>query len=159
IPRFVSSFREGEGPATRLYLAQELVEGPSLKDRLEEHRFDEQEVLDLAQKVLPILAWLHARGVIHRDVKPANLRQTPDGKVKLVDFGAARELVTDVTHGATLVGTFGYMPPEQLGGTVDASADVYALGATLVHLLGRRSPSELLRSDLSLDLRGLDCSP
>src|SRR5439155_10909718 len=64
-----------------------------------------------------------------------------------------------VTHGATLVGTFGYMPPEQLGGTVDATADLYALGATLVHLVGRKAPEDILGPDLELRLDHLNVSP
>src|SRR5262249_40882057 len=64
-----------------------------------------------------------------------------------------------VTHGATLVGTFGYMPFEQLGGTVDATSDLYALGATLVHLLGRKAPEDVLGPDLELRLDHLRVSP
>ena len=95
---------------------------------------------------------------MHRDVKPANVLRRPDGTLALVDFGAARA-VEGVTHGATLVGTFGYMPPEQLGGTVDATADLYALGATLVHLVGRKAPEDILGPDLELRLDHLNVSP
>src|SRR5262249_19724823 len=81
--------------------------------------------------------------VFHRDLKPANVMFRGDGRAVLVDFGTARN-VAGQTHGATLVGTFGYMPPEQLGGTVDASSDLYALAATLVHAVTGRAPAELL---------------
>src|SRR5262249_17751779 len=67
-------------------------------------------------------------------------------------------LLAGVTHGATLVGTFGYMPPEQLGGTVDATSDLYALGATLVHLVGRKAPEDILGPDLELRLDHLRVS-
>jgi Protein kinase domain len=158
VPRFVESFREGEGPALRLYLAQELVEGEPLSDRLRAGAIDEAEARGIARQLLQILRHLHERGIVHRDVKPANVLRRPDGTLVLVDFGAARAL-EGVTYGATLVGTFGYMPPEQLGGTVDATSDLYALGATLVHLLGRRAPADILGPDLELRLDHLHVSP
>ena len=152
IPRFVASFKEGSGVGTRLYLAQEFLEGESLLQRLERKRLDEDEAWTLAGQVLQTLQALHQRtpALIHRDVKPANLILRPDGRVALVDFGAARHLAREVTHGSTLVGTFGYMPPEQLGGTVEPSSDLYALGATLVHALSGRAPADLLDEGLAL---------
>src|SRR5215470_8823654 len=158
VPRFVESFREGEGPALRLYLAQELVEGEPLSQRLRSGAIDEAEARVIARQLLRILRYLHEHGIIHRDVKPANVLRRPDGTLVLVDFGAARAL-EGVTYGATLVGTFGYMPPEQLGGTVDATSDLYALGATLVHLLGRKAPADILGPDLELRLDHLRVSP
>jgi len=152
IPRFVASFREGSGVGTRLYLAQELVEGESLLQRLTRRRLDEEEAWTLAEQVLQTLDALHRRtpSLLHRDVKPANLILRPEGRAALVDFGSARHLSRDVTHGSTLVGTFGYMPPEQLGGTVEPSSDLYALGATLVHALTGREPAELVGDGLVL---------
>ncbi|MCY1020207.1 serine/threonine-protein kinase [Pyxidicoccus sp. MSG2] len=152
IPRFVASFKEGSGVGTRLYLAQEFLEGESLLQRIDRKRLDEDEAWTLAAQVLETLQALHQRtpALIHRDVKPANLILRPDGRAALVDFGAARHLARDVTHGSTLVGTFGYMPPEQLGGTVEPSSDLYALGATLVHALSGRMPADLLDDGLAL---------
>jgi len=152
IPRLLASFREGSGVHTRLYLAQEFVEGRSLLEELEEHRFSEPEVRRIARQVLEVLVYLHGLSpqVIHRDLKPANLMRRPDGEIALVDFGSARDLVRGATHRSTLVGTFGYMPPEQLGGTVDETSDLYALGATLIHLLARKSPDELLRPGMEI---------
>ena len=146
IPRFVASFREGQGVGTRLYLAQQFVEGESLASRLEAHRFDEREARHIAREVLGVLAFLHGLSppLVHRDVKPANLLVRPDGSIALVDFGCAREVAPRGTHRATVTGTFGYMPPEALGGTLDRSADLYGLGATLIHLLSRRAPEDLL---------------
>lgn len=152
IPRFVASFREGRGVGTRLYLAQEFLEGESLLQRIERRHLDEDEAWTLAEQVLQTLQALHLRtpALLHRDVKPANLILRPDGRAALVDFGAARHLARDVTHGSTLVGTFGYMPPEQLGGTVEPSSDLYALGATLVHALSGRMPADLLDEGMAL---------
>ncbi|HZI04420.1 MAG TPA: hypothetical protein VEZ71_10375, partial [Archangium sp.] len=78
-------------------------------------------------------------------IKPANLLVRPDGSICLVDFGTARDVTRGGTVNATFVGTFGYMAPEQLGGTVSETSDLYSVGATLLHLLTRRPPSELLR--------------
>jgi Protein kinase domain len=144
IPRFVASFRAGEGVHTRLYLAQEYVEGESLLARMSRHQFSEEEAQAVALEVLTVLEYLQSLSplVTHRDIKPANLIRRPDGRIALVDFGAARDL--GPTAGATLVGTFGYMPLEQMGGIVDATTDLYALGATLCHLLSRREPWSFL---------------
>ncbi|MHB8876179.1 MAG: serine/threonine protein kinase [Myxococcaceae bacterium] len=152
IPRLVESFKVGEGINTRLYLAQEFVRGRSLLEELKEHRFDESEAKGIARALLEVLRYLHGRSprVIHRDLKPANVVRRTDGRLALVDFGAARDLVRGATHGSTLVGTFGYMPPEQLGGTVDETSDLYALGATLIHLLARKPPDELLKPGMEL---------
>lgn len=146
IPRFVTAFREGTGVHLRLYLAQELIDGEPLRPPL-----PASEVRDVARQALEVLSYLHQRRVLHRDVKPANLLRRKDGCISLVDFGVARELMREATHGATLVGTFGYMPIEQLGGTVDARSDLYALGATLLHCLTGVEPAELLKPDFSLD--------
>ena len=152
IPRFVGAFREGAGIHLRLYLAQELIEGEPLSQRLRRGPLPLETVKTLARQALDVLAYLHERRVLHRDVKPANLIVKPDGSISLVDFGVARELVKEVTHGATLVGTFGYMPIEQLGGTVDARSDLYALGATLLHCLTGIQPGDLIKEDFSLDV-------
>lgn len=146
IPKFLDSFEEGTGVGTRLYLAQEFVEGESLADELARRRFEETEARLVAEQVLGILVWLQGRSppVFHRDLKPANLIRRKDGSIALVDFGSARDTAV-ATLGATLdVGTWGYAPPEQLGGDVDATSDLYALGATLVHLLTRTPPRDAL---------------
>lgn len=155
IPNFIDSFREGEGTGVRLYLVQEFVDGLSLAARIDQERLSESQAIRIARDILRILSYLHGLSprVIHRDVKPANIIQRPNGTLVLVDFDAARDLERSVTHRATVVGTFGYMPPEQLGGTVDVTADLYALGATLVHVLSRRPPSELFVAGEGFNLR------
>jgi len=152
IPRLHASFSEGEGAQVRFYLVQDYVSGESLAARLEHHRFNETEVRKIAREVLRILGFLHSRQppVLHRDVKPANLLRREDGHIVLVDFGSARALRDGRTHEATLNGTFGYMAPEQLGGSVSPVSDLYALGASLLHLLSRRPPETLLSGDWEL---------
>ncbi|HEY4180526.1 MAG TPA: efflux RND transporter periplasmic adaptor subunit [Kofleriaceae bacterium] len=144
IPRFRAAFEEGAGVHTRYYLAQELVEGTPLDARFDEHFYTEAEIIDIARQVLVVLVYLQSLSpmVIHRDIKPANLLRRADGSIAVVDFGAAH--VQGTTAGSTSIGTFGYMPLEQLAGQVDATTDCYALGASLVHLLTRREPWRIL---------------
>jgi serine/threonine protein kinase len=152
IPAFVRAFTEGSGVGTRLYLAQEFIQGESLQERVARQPLTEDEAWTLAEQALEVLHHLHTRDprLIHRDVKPANLILRERGPMALVDFGAVRDLARELTHGSTLVGTFGYMPPEQLGGTVDATSDLYALGATLLHGISGIPPSELLVDGMEL---------
>jgi len=112
---------------------------------MDQRRYTEDEVLDLVEEVLEILRHLHGLQppLIHRDLKPANLVRRGDGSVALIDFGVARDLERTL-HSGTLVGTIGYMPPEQLAGQVDVTCDLYALGATALHLLVRRAPWEFM---------------
>jgi hypothetical protein len=147
IPRFVASFEEGQGVHARYYLAQELVAGEPLDARLADHFYGEAEIIDIARQVLEIVVYLQSVSpmIIHRDVKPANLLRRADGTIALVDFGAAH--VQGTTAGSTTIGTFGYMPIEQLAGIVDATTDPYALGSTLVHLLTRQEPWKVLHAD------------
>jgi len=145
LPVYVDAFREEDGATARLYLAYRYLEGVSLAQEMVERRYTEDEVLDLVEEVLEILRHLHGLQppLIHRDLKPANLVRRDGGTVALIDFGVARDLDRTVNSG-TLVGTVGYMPPEQLAGQVDITCDLYALGATALHLLTRRPPWEFM---------------
>lgn len=154
IPKFLDGFREGSGPGLRLYLATSLVEGETLEQRLTRGALSTDEALSLTRALLDVLVCLHGRTppIFHRDIKPANVVFTPEGRPVVIDFDTARN-VAGQTHGATLVGTFGYMAPEQLGGTVDVTSDVYGVAATVLHALTGRTPMELLdRSGLSLQV-------
>jgi len=145
VPAYVDAFREEDGARARLYLAYRYLEGVSLLQEIDERRYTEDEVLGLVEEVLEILRHLHGLQppLIHRDLKPANLVRRRDGSVALIDFGVARDLERTL-HSGTLVGTIGYMPPEQLAGQVDITCDLYALGATALHLLVRRAPWEFM---------------
>ncbi|MBA2662528.1 MAG: serine/threonine protein kinase [Bradymonadaceae bacterium] len=149
IPSYFEDFIvESDDPSVpaRLFLVQRFVDGRSLQDRLDDGEvFSEERVRDVAVQALEILCYLHGLNpkVIHRDIKPSNLMLTPGGKVILIDFGAVREAVTADGLGSTIVGTFGYMPPEQYAGQSVAATDLFALGATCVQLLTGREPGEL----------------
>ncbi len=137
-------------------LVQEYIPGLSLKQLLVNGtRFSEIEVKKIAEEILQILIYLHGLNppLLHRDIKPSNLILGEDKHVYLVDFGAVQD--SAATEGATftVVGTYGYAPMEQFGGKAVPASDLYALGATIIHLLTRTAPSELPTADLKLQFR------
>jgi serine/threonine protein kinase len=131
-------------------LVQDYIPGFSLQELLEKsHDFSEKKVRKIATEVLEILIYLHELSppVLHRDIKPSNLILGEDRQVYLVDFGAvqAQAAVTGVTF--TVVGTSGYAPLEQFWGRAVPASDLYALGATLIHLLTGVTPADLPQKD------------
>jgi serine/threonine protein kinase len=131
-------------------LVQDYIPGFSLQELLEKRqRFSEKEVRKIATEVLEILIYLHELSppVLHRDIKPSNLILGEAQHVYLVDFGAvqAQAAVTGVTF--TVVGTSGYAPLEQFWGRAVEASDLYALGATLIHLLTGVTPADLPQKD------------
>jgi serine/threonine protein kinase len=147
VPALVDYF-EASADAGRsgLVLVQEFVEGQSLRARVEAGpRLGQTELLQLAGGLLEILDYLHGRAppVYHRDIKPSNIILRPMGSVALVDFGSVCDGWRPVDeHGSTIVGTHGYMPPEQYMGKVGPSSDLYALGATLLYVMTGKHPRE-----------------
>jgi serine/threonine-protein kinase len=131
------------------YLVMDYVEGQTLSDVVEKHGggLDEALVLEWADQLLSALEYIHRHGIIHRDVKPSNIRLTPDGRIYLVDFGLVKLFDTANPKTATMMhglGTPEYAPPEQYDarlGHTDPRSDVYALGATLYHLLTGYAPA------------------
>jgi serine/threonine protein kinase len=152
IPRYLDTFAiEEEG---RYFLVMELVEGEPLHKRLlEKQTFSEGQLWNLLHQALEILDHLHGRRppVIHRDLKPANLIRRPDGRLALVDFGGVRVALRP-EGGSTMIGTFGYMAPEQLHGEATPATDLYALGATLAALASGTEADKLPRQGLKVDL-------
>jgi len=153
----------------------ELLEGETLRDRVKKGPLAWREVAEIGATVAEGLAVAHARGVIHRDLKPENVFLTSDGLTKVLDFGLAlHRLAADVSDGPTLgrtaqgvvLGTFGYMSPEQVTGTrVDGRSDIFAVGCLLYEMLtGRRlvtgsTPQEVLANllhDTVADLSAID---
>jgi eukaryotic-like serine/threonine-protein kinase len=127
------------------YIVMELVEGPTLRDVLREGRkILPERALELTQGVLEALSYSHKAGIVHRDIKPANVMLTPNGGVKVMDFGIARAVAdtsATMTQTAAVIGTAQYLSPEQARGeTVDARSDLYSTGCLLYELLAGRPP-------------------
>ena len=145
IPKVFDFFEESDG-STTLFIVQEYIDGPSLQQRMESGpMLGQREIHDLALGVLDVLDYLHGRAppILHRDITPSNVNLRPDGRPALIDFGGVSVgWRPPGTAGTTVVGTFGYMPPEQLVGQAGPASDLYALGATLLHLATGRPPSE-----------------
>jgi serine/threonine protein kinase/ABC-type branched-subunit amino acid transport system substrate-binding protein len=145
IPGVTDNFEEG----SRYFMVQEYVEGENLEDRMERLKqpMKERDVLGYASEVLDVLDYLSQQTppIVHRDIKPANvIISTKDRRAHLVDFGIAR---ADVARNArrkqtSALGTPGYAPPEQYQGNADPRSDLYALGATMHHLLTNRDPRD-----------------
>ncbi len=140
IPKIYASFKD-EG---RQYLAMDFVRGEDMEDII--HRrgaLPEKEVLAWADQLCDVLNYLHnhrPQPIIFRDMKPSNIMVEPDGGVKLVDFGIAK--VFQHAQRGTQIGTPGYAPPEQYQGLATPASDIYALAATLHHMLTGRDPRD-----------------
>lgn len=150
LPRYVEHFEE-EGV---LYLVTEKLEGESLLSlRKRGVRLSEADVLHLLTNLSDTLDYLHSRApaVIHRDIKPGNVLRLADGSFALIDFGSVRDKLRP-EGGSTVVGTFGYMAPEQFQGRALAASDVYAVGATVLSVMTGCEPEELPHQGLALDV-------
>jgi serine/threonine protein kinase len=150
VPRHHATFEE---PPGTFNLVMQRMRGDNLRELAGKRRLSELELRDILVRTLEILDHLHARApaVVHRDIKPTNLVRAPDGKIALVDFGGVLDAARE-RGGSTIVGTFGYMAPEQLHGQATPATDLYALGATIVALAGGVEPEEVPRKGLRMDL-------
>ncbi len=158
IPRYVDSFELDTASGKGFALVQSYIDAPSLEEHLKAGRiFNESELKELAKALLEILAYLHGQKppVIHRDLKPSNILlgdRSGDsiGQVYLVDFGSVQTLATQEGKTITVVGTYGYMPPEQFGGRAVPASDLYSLGATLIALAAKAHPADLPQKDMQI---------
>jgi eukaryotic-like serine/threonine-protein kinase len=149
-PTIVAVYDTGEeiDPLTGVaipYIVMELVEGSTLRDVLREGRkLLPERAMELTQGILDALSYSHKAGIVHRDIKPANVMLTPNGAVKVMDFGIARAVAdtsATMTQTAAVIGTAQYLSPEQARGeTVDARSDLYSAGCVLYELLVGRPP-------------------
>ena len=126
----------------RAYIVMELLTGESLTNLLARGvKLPLEQQVEIMMRVSEGLAFAHSRGIVHRDVKPANLFVTTDGQVKILDFGVARIASSTLTRSGLLVGTPDYMSPEQVMGlVVDQRSDVFSAGAVFYQLLTGRKP-------------------
>ncbi len=130
--------------ADELFFVTELVDGPDLKSEIQRRGpWPVAEAVALVATVADALAAAHAQGIVHRDVKPNNIMIASDGSVRLLDFGLARGVgfdMTTLTRTGMILGTPGYMSPEQFEGHVDERSDIYSLGVVLFELLTGKLP-------------------
>ena len=124
------------------YIAMAFIEGRTLADRISEGPIPSAEALDLAAQVADGLADAHRKGILHRDIKSSNIMLTPEGRVKIMDFGLAKGSGdADLTQGSPPMGTVAYMSPEQArGGPLDARTDIWSLGVVIYEMLSGRLP-------------------
>lgn len=155
IPQYLDYFEIESDRVKSFALVQTYIPAKSLQEYLQAGRtFSEIEVQELAKALLEILIYLHDRhpAVIHRDLKPSNIllgdrTGNSIGQVYLIDFGSVQTLAAKQDGTITVVGTYGYMPPEQFGGRTVPASDIYSLGATLIGLLTGTHPADLPQKD------------
>ncbi len=156
IPKSVGYFVD---PHTELrLLVMEHVDGVSLSEAMRAgRRLSKSRLRDVLMQLLQIADYLHEQHppVIHRDIKPDNILECPDGRLVLVDFGA----VARSSRGETTVGTFGYMAPEQLHGESSPASDLYAIGMTILALASGQEPEALPRLGLEPDVSSVIRDP
>lgn len=134
LPRIVDIIDNG----VTIYIVMDYIEGESLDKILNEYGAQSEElVIGWAKQLCDALGYLHSQKppIIYRDMKPANVMLKPEGNIKIIDFGIAREYKEQNLADTTVLGTKGYAPPEQYSGQTDARSDIFALGMTMHHLL------------------------
>ncbi|MEI3652223.1 MAG: serine/threonine-protein kinase [Dolichospermum lemmermannii FEM_B0920] len=148
------------------YLVQEYISGQTLQEELvEQGNFSELKILKILREILPVLQFIHDKGIIHRDIKPSNIMRHCDGRLFLLDFGAVK-LIANTSSSSTGIYSLGFAPPEQMQGSqVFPSTDLYALAVTLITLLTDKEANKLFdaytnqwqwRSQISINPRLAD---
>jgi serine/threonine-protein kinase len=140
-PAIVAVYDYGEDDVLS-YIAMEYVQGNPLREYFNRKtRFAERDIVSIMVQLLDALAYSHEQGVVHRDIKPANLIVMTNGKLKIADFGIARIDTSSLTQIGSVIGTPGYMAPEQYAGeSIDWRADIFSAGVVLYQLLTGERP-------------------
>jgi hypothetical protein len=149
LPKYISHFEEDGA----LYLVMEKIEGVTLAELRERRALDQATVARFLHDLAGTLSYLHGLSppIVHRDIKPQNVILRPDGGFSLVDFGSVREKLRP-EGGSTVVGTFGYMAPEQFQGRAGPATDVYGAGVTAIACLSGCEPEHLPHRGLAIDV-------
>jgi len=150
-PNIVAVYDTGTDEG-RSYIVSELVDGESLREVIKRGRMSSRKLIDAAVQIADAIAAAHATGIVHRDLKPENIMVTPDGRIKVLDFGLAKQAVEppgegndtkalSVSEPGVVMGTVGYMSPEQVRGeTLDHRSDIFSFGAVLSEMItGKRA--------------------
>ncbi|MBT9312688.1 serine/threonine protein kinase [Leptothoe kymatousa] len=161
IPHYLDYFDTQLGSYQGFAQVQSYIPAKSLQEHLQSGRtFSENELRQLALQLLEILAYLHQRqpAVIHRDIKPSNILlddRTGNhvGQVHLVDFDSVKTGATQSDYTITIVGTYGYMPPEQFSGQASPASDLYSLGATLIYAATGKHPADLPKKHMGIEFQ------
>ena len=161
IPKFLDFFELESEDDSAFILVQSYIEAQSLTDHVQAGRtFTDSDIKQIAASVLDTLSYLHNRcpPVIHRDIKPSNILLSTSfdncvEQVYLVDFGSVQTPIATETDTFTIVGSYGYMAPEQFIGRATPASDLYGLGATLIYLATGRHPADLMMDNFNLDWR------
>ncbi|RYX99598.1 serine/threonine protein kinase, partial [bacterium] len=143
-PNIITIFDVGE-ENNRHFIAMEFLPGKSLKDYLDEdYKYSDDELLDILIQIASGLEHAHLKGIVHRDIKPDNMKILTDNVVKITDFGIARieSSTSNLTQDGTMLGTLGYISPEQLHNSkgVDSRADIFSYGAMLYEIYTKKLP-------------------
>jgi serine/threonine-protein kinase len=140
-PNICAIYEIGETGTGQLFIAMAYCDGETLKKKIARGPLPVSEALECVRQIADGLQRAHDAGIVHRDVKPANVMITDAGVVKIVDFGLAKMAGTEVTREGTTIGTVAYMSPEQTrGDAVDARSDLWSLGAVLYEMLSGQRP-------------------
>jgi serine/threonine-protein kinase len=140
-PNICTLYEIGEAEPGQLYLAMPFYDGETLQRRIARGPLGIEEAVGIAVQIARGLAKAHARAIIHRDIKPSNMLVTADGVVKILDFGIAKLAGVALTGPSTVLGTLGYMSPEQAEGeAIDHRTDLWSLGVALYEMLAGRRP-------------------
>jgi serine/threonine protein kinase len=163
IPSYLNYFEVNSTKLAGFALVQSYIPAQSLEEEVGTGRiFAQAKVEEIAKAILEILIYLHGQNppVIHRDIKPSNIllgdrSGNSVGQVYLVDFGSVQTVAAKEGATPTVVGTYGYMPPEQFGGRTVPASDLYSLGATLIYLVTGIHPADLPQKDFRIQFEQL----